>query len=69
MKIQVNGEPLETEAETLAGLLAELERNDDLAVEAVATALNGEFAPAAQRGALRLKDGDAVEIVSPRQGG
>ena len=35
----------------------------------VATALNGEFVPARVREAIRLKDGDRIEIVAPRQGG
>ena len=69
MKIQLNGEPRETSAQTVAALLCELAEKEGLLLEAVAVAVNGEFAPAASHAALRLKDGDAVEIVSPRQGG
>lgn len=65
----MNGEPRETEAETLAALLFELAESEGVQTEAVATAVNGAFAPAGERAALRLSEGDAVEIVSPRQGG
>ena len=61
--------PRETKADTLAALLCELAEKEGLETAAVATALNGEFAPARERDGLRLREGDAVEIVSPRQGG
>ncbi|MGD9543383.1 MAG: sulfur carrier protein ThiS [Methylocystis sp.] len=35
----------------------------------VGTALNQEFVRAKDRADTRLRDGDAVEIVTPRQGG
>ena len=35
----------------------------------VATALNGNFLPAASRAATALKAGDALEVVAPMQGG
>ena len=35
----------------------------------VATALNGNFLPAATRATATLKDGDALEVVAPMQGG
>ncbi len=65
MKLVVNGEEQEIEAVTLATALAALELKD----ATVATALNGEFVPARVREAIRLKDGDRIEIVAPRQGG
>ena len=65
MKIIVNGTTREVEASTLAALLAEL----DLCEATVATALNQSFVRATDREAAALADGDAVEIVSPRQGG
>ena len=65
MRIEVNGEAREVEAQTLALLLDEL----GLADLHVATALNREFVRAKDREATKLRDGDAVEIVSPRQGG
>ena len=37
--------------------------------ETVATAVNGKFVPRENRFAVPLVDGDAVEVVSPRQGG
>ena len=35
----------------------------------VATAVNGDFAPAGQRATLLLHDGDRVEVLAPMQGG
>ncbi|HEY8126368.1 MAG TPA: sulfur carrier protein ThiS [Methylocystis sp.] len=35
----------------------------------VGTALNQEFVRAKDRAETQLRDGDAVEIVTPRQGG
>jgi sulfur carrier protein len=61
----VNGERTETEAHTLAELIATL----DLDGDTVATALNGEFVARGARAATLLSDGDKVEIVAPRQGG
>ncbi len=61
----VNGEPTETDAATLAALVASL----GFAEAQVATALNGEFVARGQRAATLLGDGDKVEIVAPRQGG
>ena len=63
--ILVNGERTETEAHTLAELIAAR----DLDEGAVATALNGEFVARRARTATLLRDGDTVEIVAPRQGG
>jgi sulfur carrier protein len=63
--VTVNGAGVETEAATLAELLASL----GYAEGAVATALNEAFVPRAARGEMRLAAGDRVEIVAPRQGG
>lgn len=65
LQIRVNGQVQSTEVRTLAGLCAELGHGD----AKIATALNGEFVPAARREEAALADGDRVEIVSPRQGG
>lgn len=65
MKITLNGKPCETEAETLAGLLAEHELDG----ARVATAVNGTFAPKGGREAVRLGEGDTVEILAPMPGG
>ncbi|MCX8252856.1 Thiamine biosynthesis protein ThiS [Beijerinckiaceae bacterium RH AL1] len=65
MLITLNGTSREVQAATLAALIDEL----DLGEATVATALNQAFVRAADRSATRLAEGDAVEIVSPRQGG
>lgn len=64
-QIQVNGKPREVEATTLAALLHELDYGEAI----VATALNQSFVRAVDREHTVLAEGDAVEIVSPRQGG
>ncbi len=65
MHIHVNGKALDVAAATLAALLHELEYEDC----AVATALNRIFVRRRDRGKTPLKEGDAVEILAPRQGG
>ena len=65
MQISVNGKPHEVEAGTLSALLDEL----DYGGATVATAVNQSFVRAVDRSATALKDGDAVEILTPRQGG
>ena len=65
MQINVNGRPLEVGATTLAALLLELGYAD----QKVGTALNQEFVRDRDRAATALREGDAVEIVTPRQGG
>lgn len=65
LAIHVNGEPRQTEAETLAALIEEAGYGQ----ARVATALNGDFVSARARAATPLKAGDHVEIVAPRQGG
>ena len=63
--ILVNGDPLATEAATLADLVAER----GLAGARVATAHNGDFVPERARAMTALHAGDRIEIVSPRHGG
>ncbi len=65
MRIEVNGEARDVEAPTLELLLGELGLADRL----VATAVNQSFVRAKDRAERALQPGDAVEIVSPRQGG
>jgi sulfur carrier protein len=65
LRIIVNGEATETQARTLADLIAGL----GFAEAAVATARNGEFVPRGARPATALAPGDKIEIVAPRQGG
>jgi sulfur carrier protein len=64
-RIVVNGAPTATRAANLAELLLELGHAEG----AVATAVNGAFVPRAARGRTPLAPEDAVEIVTPRQGG
>ncbi|HXW69883.1 MAG TPA: sulfur carrier protein ThiS [Methylocella sp.] len=65
MRITVNGKSLDVVAATLDALLREL----DYEGAAVATALNQAFVRRGERGKISLKEGDAVEILTPRQGG
>ncbi len=65
MLIQINGRPQDVRATTLQTLLRELGYDD----KTVGTALNQEFVRAKDRAETPLRDGDAVEIVTPRQGG
>jgi sulfur carrier protein len=65
MRIEVNGEPREIGARSLADAVAEL----GLAETVVATALNGDFVPRGERAGTPLTDGDRIEIVAPMQGG
>lgn len=64
MKITLNGELRETAAATLAEALAELGFDG-----VFATAVNGDFVPAALRPDRPLAEGDRVEVLAPRQGG
>jgi sulfur carrier protein len=65
MRIQVNGRPREVSANTLDALLRELGFED----QKVGTALNQEFVRDRDREKTPIREGDAVEIVTPRQGG
>jgi len=65
MRLKVNGAEQDVDAATLADALDQL----DYRGAVVATALNGSFVPAKARAATRLADGDAIEIVAPKQGG
>jgi len=65
MRLKVNGSEQDVAAATLAEALEVL----DYSGTVVATALNGSFVPAKVRRDTRLTDGDAIEIVAPKQGG
>jgi sulfur carrier protein len=65
MQIQCNDQHVQIQAATLDQALTELGYKD----ARVATALNGEFVPKSERGAMRLKAGDRLEILSAMQGG
>jgi sulfur carrier protein len=65
MVLIVNGERRETSASRIAALLAELE----LTGAQLAIAVNRGVVPRARWSEVELNDGDAIEIISPRQGG
>ncbi|CAM3291297.1 sulfur carrier protein ThiS [Paracoccus nototheniae] len=65
MRIEVNGDPRDIKATTVADALAEL----GWAKARVATALNGDFLPSAARAGQTLRDGDRLEVLAPMQGG
>lgn len=65
MQVIVNNEPREIQGRTLADLLEELGFDGIV----VATAVNGQFAPAATRTTRELTQGDRVEVLAPMQGG
>ena len=65
MKITLNGAARELTGPSVQDVLSEI----GLGTAKVATALNGNFLPAATRAATTLKDGDALEVVAPMPGG
>ncbi|ASY65249.1 Sulfur carrier protein ThiS (plasmid) [Sinorhizobium sojae CCBAU 05684] len=65
MRLTVNGEVHELEADTLADLLALLDYEGDW----LATAVNGDLVHRTDRRNHRLNDSDRIEILSPMQGG
>lgn len=65
VRIVLNGQPVDTAAETLAQLI----EGEGFGAARVATAVNGAFVPASQRATTLLKAADTIEIVSARQGG
>lgn len=65
LNVFINGEPLATDARSLAELVVEA----GYAGTRVATAVNGDFVPERARADRQLAAGDRIEIVSPRQGG
>lgn len=65
MRVEVNGEPREVAAGTLAEALEALGWGE----ARVATAVNGAFVPVAARAATPLAPGDRIEVLAPMQGG
>lgn len=65
MKLLLNGAPIDAQVATLADLLL----SEGFGDAKVATAVNGEFVPAAARPDHALSPGDAVEVLAPMQGG
>lgn len=65
MRVELNGEAVETQAATLSELIEER----GFAAPSVATAVNGGFVARGARPRTTLNDGDRIEILSPMQGG
>ena len=65
MKIIVNGDSVAVQAVSLDQLLVELGYGD----ARVATAVNGAFVARDSRADCTLREGDRLEVVTPRQGG
>jgi sulfur carrier protein len=66
-RVRVNGEAMQTEAETVAGLLQSL--GVDESRTGVAVAVNAEVVRRANWTATPLNDGDTVEVLRAVQGG
>ena len=65
MRVTVNGEQREISADHVDALLAELEYEGTH----FAIALNFDVLPRSQWAQTPLKNGDEIEIITPRQGG
>ena len=65
MRVTVNGEPREISSASVAALLGEL----DYEGTHFAIALNYEVLPRSRWADTFLKNGDKIEIITPRQGG
>lgn len=65
MRLDVNGQPREVRARTLAALIDEL----GLDGASLATALDGQFVPRDAREGATLSPGAKVELLAPMQGG
>lgn len=65
MRVMVNGEHRDVAASDIAALLREL----DYAGDHYAVALNFDVLPKGRWAETALKNGDEIEIITPRQGG
>jgi sulfur carrier protein len=65
MRVTVNGEQREISSSSIDALLAELEYEGTH----FAIALNYDVLPRSRWAETRLKTGDEIEIITPRQGG
>ena len=65
MRVTVNGEPREVASANVDALLGELEYEGTH----FAIALNFDVLPRSQWAQTPLKNGDEIEIITPRQGG
>ncbi len=69
MRIEVNGDMHEVTGATVTVTVADVLAQLGWGEAKVATALNGEFLPAAARAGQALTDGDRLEVLAPMQGG
>ena len=65
MRVMINGEPREIVSHSLDALLGELEYQGTH----FAIALNFDVLPKSRWAETRLRSGDQIEIITPRQGG
>ena len=65
MRVRVNGEAREINASRISALLSELEYEGTH----FAIALNYDVLPRSRWAQTPLKNGDEIEIITPRQGG
>ena len=65
MRVTVNGEPREILSDSVDALLSEL----DYQGTHFAIALNYDVLPRSRWAQTTLKNGDEIEIITPRQGG
>ena len=65
MRVMVNGEPREIASSSVDALLGELEYEGTH----FAIALNYDVLPRSRWAQTTLKNGDEIEIITPRQGG
>jgi sulfur carrier protein len=65
MRVTVNGEPREIAAASVDALLGELEYEG----AHFAIALNFDVLPRSRWAQTPIKNGDEIEIITPRQGG
>jgi sulfur carrier protein len=65
MQIILNGQTIETQQTSLDGLLTEQGYTD----MSIATAMNDNFIPQAERAEVLLQEHCVIEVVAPMQGG
>jgi sulfur carrier protein len=65
MRVIVNGEPREIASSNVDALLSELEYEGTH----FAIAVNYDVLPKSKWGETQIKNGDEIEIITPRQGG
>jgi sulfur carrier protein len=65
MRVTVNGEQREVSSDSVDALLGELEYEGTH----FAVAVNYDVLPKSRWAETRLKSGDEIEIITPRQGG